>query len=757
MFELTAFKGGRREPVANLAIRVLPITSTAYGRRTVALRHNWQVFDFVTAIATPNTTVDLAPDVNLDLSGRDALHVAPGVHINGGRSSGQLGARLFTTTKPGVLLVIGGYHNSDGVRVNGIRLDGGHMEIGDGNGPIGIRVRSSVNVDIGNNEIYGWTGIGVQVIDDRLERIASRNRSAVRVHDNFIHHNRHWGEQGYGVQANQSAYVLIERNVFDFNRHAIEASNTIGIGYMAYNNLLLTGGGETNPVWMSHQFDVHGSHTDWLNRGYYTGSAGEYFDYRYNSLFYVAGDVLKVRGRPDAGADVAHNVFGKDDPDEAIVQTDGDNLVAWKNRFGVVSSYRNDACDFDADGQPDAFLATGANWWFKGATAQFHFLRTSEEMFPLGTELTFGDVDHDGRCDVRATATQRVYSGGRDELLVSGLGGPPRPVATTRAHLAWTQGPRVRTWQLSPGLQSVASDVTVDYGSGVPSLLAADAAVIGTGDFNDDGATDLLFQDSAGRVDVMLLDEQGTLTDPGAPARRGSFRGEMLPTAARVAGIGDFNADGRSDVLWRRSDLRLEIWFAGEQGNSAKVSWLNSTGANGEPVDEPVTNPDWFVKGVGDFNGDGYSDIYWKHKDGGVSVWYMKHAMHVGEVYPGPVDPTWEVQGIADFDGDGRSDVLWRDGPGKLFLWFQGLPAGAAEPSWANQHGVTDPVWKVKALGDFDADGRADILWRHDNGLVAIWRMAGGKYLGESAPLPVDPAWQLGGTLPQGVQRLDMR
>jgi hypothetical protein len=30
----------------------------------------------------------------------------------------------------------------------------------------------------------------------------------------------------------------------------------------------------------------------------------------------------------------------------------------------------------------------------------------------------------------------------------------------------------------------------------------------------------------------------------------------------------------------------------------------------------------WEVKGIADFNGDGYSDILWRDRDGQVSFWY---------------------------------------------------------------------------------------------------------------------------------------
>ena len=37
--------------------------------------------------------------------------------------------------------------------------------------------------------------------------------------------------------------------------------------------------------------------------------------------------------------------------------------------------------------------------------------------------------------------------------------------------------------------------------------------------------------------------------------------------------------------------------------------------------------------------------------------------------------------------------------------------------------------WAVVGTGDFNGDGKSDILWRNTNGTVAIWEMNGGQVL----------------------------
>jgi hypothetical protein len=171
------------------------------------------------AVGTPATTVRVANHVRLDLSGYENIPVAPGVQLLGGRTPRTAGGLLYTTTRPKRLLVVAG----DGVRISGLRISGPDMGVADGDGgpASGIYIRSRNDVEIDHNEISGWknSAVGVNDDDDRISYVL--NPETVRIHDNFIHHNQRTGGFGYGVVIGDGAYALIDRNVFDYNRHAI--------------------------------------------------------------------------------------------------------------------------------------------------------------------------------------------------------------------------------------------------------------------------------------------------------------------------------------------------------------------------------------------------------------------------------------------------------------------------------------------------------------------------------------------------------
>jgi hypothetical protein len=53
-----------------------------------------------------------------------------------------------------------------------------------------------------------------------------------------------------------------------------------------------------------------------------------------------------------------------------------------------------------------------------------------------------------------------------------------------------------------------------------------------------------------------------------------------------------------------------------------------------------------------------------------------------------------------------------------------------------------DASWKVGEIGDFNADGKADLLWRNDNGAVTMWQMDGSNVIGNNFVTSLDSTWK---------------
>jgi hypothetical protein len=189
------------------------------------------------------------------------------------------------------------------------------------------------------------------------------------------------------------------------------------------------------------------------------------------------------------------------------------------------------------------------------------------------------------------------------------------------------------------------------------------------------------------------------------------------------------------------------------------VVWGGATHALGGPTRPPgpvVTQP----LGTGavyarlpsaprDLDGDGHSDLLWRHEYGALYAWMMDGAAVREQGFLPAVGTGWRIAAFADFDADGRADLLWREvRSGATYVW---LMDGTAVVSGGFTGQAADPSWSVAGAGDFDGDGRDDLLWRQSGGDVYVWLMDGtGVRLGPELPFPVSPSWTV-----EGVGDLD--
>ena len=269
----------------------------------------------------------------------------------------------------------------------------------------------------------------------------------------------------------------------------------------------------------------------------------------------------------------------------------------------------------------------------------------------------------------------------------------------------------------------------------------------GVGDFNGDGRADILMRLANGRWRYYPMDGRQVLPGNG---------GAALPAdpAWRAAGVGDFDGDGKADVLLRRLDGQWE----GETGGRWRYHLMDGRTVRGagQPAglanEHPLTS---WVAAIGDLNGDGRDDALLRRLDG---TWhyYPFHGNADGEsgLFAGhgpvalPNDPAWAVAGVADFDGDGRDDVLLRHEDGR---WLHQRMNGRALLAGG---GVGDlpadaTVWTA-GVGDLDGDGRAEVLTRHGHDGWAYYAVDGnGAFAyGGAVALASASAW---GVLAGGV------
>ncbi|QSQ27655.1 FG-GAP repeat protein [Pyxidicoccus parkwayensis] len=257
---------------------------------------------------------------------------------------------------------------------------------------------------------------------------------------------------------------------------------------------------------------------------------------------------------------------------------------------------------------------------------------------------------------------------------------------------------------LSTALTTTVSDLTWQIG--------------GVGDFNQDGVPDILWRnDSTGANGIWYMGG----TDGATQVSNAS-----IPIVSdlnwRMGGAGDFNQDGVPDILWRNDSTGANgIWYMGGTDGATQVS---------NAAIPTVSDPSWKIGGVGDFNRDGVPDILWRNDSTGANgIWYMGGTDGATQVSIAATtavsDLNWRVGGVGDFNQDAVPDILWRnDSTGANGIWYMGGTDGATQVSNAATTTMSDLNWRMGGVGDFNHDGVPDILWRHQTtGENYIWYM----------------------------------
>jgi hypothetical protein len=303
----------------------------------------------------------------------------------------------------------------------------------------------------------------------------------------------------------------------------------------------------------------------------------------------------------------------------------------------------------------------------------------------------------------------------RRRINVSGVGTSPNASKCTNAangsdfnadgrdDILWRNDSGALTdWLANPNGSFTSNDANA-YSS-VPTSWK----VAGTGDFNGDGHDDILWRNDSGLMSEWLGTASGGFTDNGGTVNN------VVAAAWHVQGIGDFNGDGRSDILWRNDSGQLSEWLGTANGGFTD---------NGGTVNNVVAAA-WHVQGIGDFNGDGRSDILWRNDSGQVSDWLgQSDGSFIGNDTNAltSFSTSWKIAGVGDFNGDGRSDILWRNVSTNGVINWLGTANGGFTDNSTNSSYTVGWDWTVVGTGDYNGDGMADLLWRSSTGTLSDW------------------------------------
>jgi hypothetical protein len=558
------------------------------------------------------------------------LHIPDGVTLESDRSARHAGALLYMSQNvgsPSAMLALQPGDRVTGLRLHGYSFGRGGDEdytIGDKYGTTdGLEV-SQPDVLIDNNDIGGWPGAGVNVHDvpyanwpppggavnepnpprhSPEDALITSLAQRVHITNNFIHNNVGCSD-GYGVVVGgDGAFALIDRNVFDYDKHDVAGDGSAGTGYIASSNLILTdavqcrGDSGKGSVTYGGHFDMHGT-AGGAGSGHVGGTGGTYIEIRDNAIrgdqrFHIhlghAFDhraAFDIRGTPTDKAIFVGNVTEASDgdavtvsgPDQDELESHG-KLIISGNHYGVNTSGDLTVGDFDGDGCSDAFLPTGAVWEYSPCgRGAWRYLNTSR--YRLG-QLLFGDFNGDGKTDV------------------------------------FTQ--KGDNWYVSSGARTAFEQLPA--GSNIPMQGYR------IGDFNGDGKADVFRANGS----HWYYSNGGSTSWIGLASS--SYKVDHLRFC-------DFNGDGKTDVFSLAND-QWSVSYGGASGWQRLNSKLSS---------------DLNELQFGDFNGDGRCDVArayhdsWQISYGGRTAWHYDSPNR----HPGDFSSTL----IGHFAGQKCDDVL---------------------------------------------------------------------------------------------------
>jgi hypothetical protein len=324
----------------------------------------------------------------------------------------------------------------------------------------------------------------------------------------------------------------------------------------------------------------------------------------------------------------------------------------------------------------------------------------------LGASMTTMLIDTSRQIVQTASAGQTMFSiVAEAEILSVNVNGTPVSASS------FTYNPVTGTITFTSGL-SAGDNVTMQFANTSGNSIAA------AGDFNGDGTMDYVIGQMNGYAGTSHIDSGNAYIISGSDPNvtRTSFNSSVTTGAeigTSVDGIGDFNNDGYADV----------VIGAPKDSSGAGSTYLvfgNTgmdplSGTSAMPIHPTSSNFGESVSGIGDFNGDGFSDfaVGAPQALGGNGQAMLFYGSNSGV----PSTPSATITGatgsklgdevlsLGDLNGDGKSDLLIA-GNGNIGSIYLGGNASTAAATFSLS--ASYDVQGGNGIGDFNGDGFDD-------------------------------------------------
>ena len=200
----------------------------------------------------------------------------------------------------------------------------------------------------------------------------------------------------------------------------------------------------------------------------------------------------------------------------------------------------------------------------------------------------------------------------------------------------------------------------------------------------------------------------------------------------------DFTGEGRADYIT-------------EVNGNYTIQTLNDAA---RPVATQTFAPGaaWRIAGLNDFNADGRSDIFWRNSTTNeCGIYLVKNGIVDSWTSFGFISQDWVVAATGALGGDSKASIVWRNiNTNQYGAWLMRESGTTVTPEW-QAIGYVDPSWQIRQVGDFWGDGTDDILWRSTtSGAVQGWNYENGSLVGSAIFGTVPTNWDIVRSGPEG-------
>jgi hypothetical protein len=367
--------------------------------------------------------------------------------------------------------------------------------------------------------------------------------------------------------------------------------------------------------------------------------------------------------------------------------------VPARGAFGVA--------DTNSDGRSDLLVGLvdgSAVRIYLGTQAGISAIPATTLVTPSGPGVTFGfptigDINGDGWLDLALSTGNLSNESGR---LFTYTGTPAGLSVTSSQFLAPGVG-----WNLRP-------------------------------DFNADGFADYVVP-TANSVQVFAGSASGLPATPTYNFRQSGDGEVPCASPGSALNLGDVNGDGFSDlgvVLCQASDTQATVTVFTYVGSPLGLQSVPERTLSQQATIQPGASGSSYAVGVGDLNGDGFSDVLFGYPAAAVALVMPGDASLNRHVPVFPAVPAGSVGfpasagSVGDINGDGFGDLVVTDSQ-SAYVYLGANPLAPDPTTRQIPLAVTIPCsgpCQLGGFGDINGDGLSDFI------------VSGNVYLGQMAP-----------------------